>query len=98
MSPPRLDHSDVPIGEEMDGALEQVLFRNKIGVQDAKKFTFRSSEPHRQCAGLKADAVSSMNALYVKAALAQFLRARGGDLAGFVRRIVQDLDLQKLLR
>src|SRR5215831_52990 len=98
MPPARLDHSDLRIGEEMDGALEQVLLRNKIGVQDAKKFTFRSSEPDRQCASLKAGAVSPMNALYVKTALAQFPRARGGDVAGLVRRIVQDLDLQKFLR
>src|SRR5215216_5164394 len=37
MSPSRLNHSNFRIRKEMDGAFEQVLFRNKIGVEDAKK-------------------------------------------------------------
>ena len=85
MPPPRLNHSDFWIGKEMDGAFEQVLFRNKIGVEDAKKFAFRSSESHREGAGLKAGAISPMNPLDIEAALAQFLRTHRGNLACFVR-------------
>src|SRR5919109_2004418 len=98
MPPPRLDHSDLRVGEEMDGPLKQVFLRNKIGVQDAKKFAFGSSETHRQCASLKASAISPMNKLHVKTTLTQFLHTRGDNLAGLIHRIVQDLYLQKLLR
>src|SRR5215831_1962288 len=98
MPPARLDHSDFWVGEEMDRALEQVPLRNKIGVQNAKKFAFGSREPRRQCTSLKAGTVSPMDTLYIKTTLPQFLGTRSGNLAGFVRRIVQDLDLQQLLR
>ena len=85
MSPARLDHSDPWVGEEMDGPLEQVLLWNKIGVQYANKFAFRSGESDRKRASLEAGAISPMNALYIKAALAQLLRTRGCDFARFIR-------------
>src|SRR5215467_11192456 len=84
MSPPRLNHSDVRVGEKMDGLFKQVFLWNKIGVEYAKKFAFCRSETHRQCASLEAGAISPMNALYIKAALTQFLRTCGRDLACLV--------------
>src|SRR5207302_416252 len=98
MPPPSLDHSDLRVGEEMDGLFEQVFLWHKIGVQDAKKFAFGSSETHRQRSSLKASAISPMDTLHVKTTLAQFLCTGSGDLASLIRRIVQDLYLQKLLR
>src|SRR5262249_2962889 len=85
MPPPRLNHSDFWIGKEMDGAFEQVFFRNKIGVEDAKKFAFRSSEAHCEGAGLKAGPISPMNPLDVETPLAQFLRTRRCDLTCLIR-------------
>src|SRR5882757_10499241 len=85
MSPPRLNHADFWIGKEMNGAFEQVLFRNKIGVQDAKKFAFRSSESPRERASLKAGPVSPMDPLHAETALAQFLSTRRGNLACLIR-------------
>src|SRR5438046_7072643 len=82
---PRLDHTDLGVGEEMDGLFKQFFLWHKIGVQDAKKFAFGGSETHRQRSSLKAGALSPMDTLHVKTTLAQFLCTRGGDLASLVR-------------
>src|SRR5439155_12883340 len=52
MPPPRLNHTDFWIGKEMDSAFEQLLLRNEIGVEDAKKFAFGSGKSHREGASL----------------------------------------------
>src|SRR5258707_14722046 len=98
MTPPRLNHSNFWIGKEMDGAFEQVFFRNKIGVEDAKKLALRSSESDPEGASLKAGPISPMDPLDVETALAQFLCTGRRDLACLIRSIIQHLDLQKLLR
>ena len=85
MPPSSLDHSDLRVGEEMDGLFKQFFLWHKIGVQDAKKFAFGGSETHRQRSSLKAGALSPMDTLHVKTTLAQFLCTRGGDLASLVR-------------
>ena len=69
----------------MDGAFEQVLFRNKIGVEDAKKLALRSSESDPEGASLKAGPISPMGPLDVETALAQFLCTRRGDPACLIR-------------
>src|SRR4030095_15070612 len=74
MPPPRLNHSDFWVGKEMDGAFEQVFFGNKIGVEDAKKFAFRSSKSHGEGASLESGAIRPMDPLDVETALAPFLR------------------------
>src|SRR5262245_7920716 len=81
MTPPRLNHSDFWIGKEMDGALKQIFFRNKIGVENAKKFAFRSSKSDGKGASLKAGPISAMDSLDIKTALPQFLRTRCGNFA-----------------
>src|SRR6476659_9704775 len=81
MSPPRLNHSDFWIGKEMHGAFEQVFLRNKIGIEDAKKFAFRSRGSARQGASLKAGPVSPLDPLDVEPALTQLLRTCRRDLA-----------------
>src|SRR5205823_8569474 len=85
MPPPRLDHSNFWIGKEMDGAYEQVLFRNKIRVEDAKKLALRSRESHPEGASLKAGPISPMDSLNVETALAQFPRTSRGDLECLIR-------------
>src|SRR5262245_19220524 len=85
MTPSRLNHSDLWIGEEMNGAFEQIFFGHKISVEDAKKFAFRSSKSAGKGTSLKACPIGPMNPLDVETALAQFLRTRGGNLACFVR-------------
>src|SRR6266481_4810329 len=81
MPPPSLNHSNFWIGEEMDGPFKQVFFWNKIGVEDAKRFAFRSSKSHGQGASLKSGAISTMDPLDIETALPQFLRTGRGNLA-----------------
>ena len=69
----------------MDGAFEQVFFRNKIGVEDAKKFAFRSSGPPARAPALKPVRSVPMDPLDVEAALAQFLSTRRGNLTCLIR-------------
>src|SRR5262249_25862572 len=85
MTPTRLYHPDFWIREEMDGAFEQVFFRNKIGVENAEKFAVRGGKSNCERASLKAGPISPMNPLDIETALAQFFRARRGDLACFIR-------------
>src|SRR4029453_1445209 len=85
MAPPGLNHSDFWIGKEMDGTFEEVLFRDKIGVKDAKKLALRSSESNRKCAGFKPRPISAMDSLDIETALAQFLRTCCGNLARLIR-------------
>jgi len=69
----------------MDGAFKQVFFRNKIGVEDAKKFAFGSAKSDGKGASLKAGPISPMDPLDVEPALPQFLRTRRGNLACLIR-------------
>src|SRR5438132_11050422 len=96
MPPPRLDHSNFWIGKEMDSAFEQVLFRNKIGVEDAKKLALRSSESHPESASLKAGPISPMDQMNVETALSQFLSTSLGDLSCLIHCIDLTLDLLTL--
>jgi hypothetical protein len=85
MAPPSLNHPDFWIGKEMDGPFEQVFFRNKIRVKDAKKFAFRSSKSDREGTSLKASPIGPMDPLNVETALAQLLCTCRGNLARFIR-------------
>src|SRR4029077_2063609 len=98
MPPTRLDHADLRVGEEMDGALKQIALRDEIGIKNAHKLAISRFQTDFECAGLESGAIDSMNQLNVEAAATQFLGARCGDLAGVIRGIVEDLDLQQILR
>src|SRR5206468_8915029 len=84
MAPASLDHPYFWISKKMDGTSKQIFLRDEISVEDTKEFSFRSVESCRQGAGLESCAINSMNKLNIKAMLAQFFRARGGDLASLV--------------
>src|SRR5262249_9194266 len=85
MTPASLDHSNLRIGKEMDRAFKEVLFRHKVGVQDAKKFTFRSSKSHGKGASLESGAISPMDPLDVETTLPQFLGTNRSDFARIIR-------------
>src|ERR1700730_13060858 len=98
MPPPRLNHANSRIGEKINCALEQARLRNKIGVENTDKLAFRGVESDSERTRLETSAIDAMNELDVEAAPAQFVRARGGDLARIVGRIIQHLNLEKLSR
>ena len=76
MSPPGLDHSYFRIGEEMNGSLQKISLRDKIGIKNTDEFAFGSLQPDRQRAGFETGAIDPMNTLNIKAALSQFVCAR----------------------
>src|SRR6266446_3947068 len=98
MPPARLDHANSWIGEKINCALEQVRLRNKIGVENTDKLAFRGVESNSERTRFETSAIDAMNELDVEAATAQFVRARGGDLARIVGRIIQHLNLEKFSR
>src|SRR6266508_2388940 len=98
MAPPGLDHSDFRIGKEMNSPLQKVWLRDKIGIKNTEELAFRGFQAPRQRASLETGASHAMNTLHVKAALAQFVRTRRDDLTRIICRIIQYLDLEKLLR
>src|SRR5437660_10844813 len=98
MPPARLDHADSRIGEKINCALEQVRLRHKIGVENTDKLAFRGVESDSERARFETSAIDAMNELDVEAATPQFVRARGGDLARIVGRIIQHLNLEKFSR
>jgi hypothetical protein len=69
MTPSGLDHSYFWVGEEMDGAFQQIRLWDEIGVKYANEFALRSLKPYGQRASLEAGAINSMNALDAIAAL-----------------------------
>src|SRR5262245_8492571 len=97
MPPSRLNHSDFWIGKEMDSAFKQVFFRNKIGVEDAKKFAVSGSKSYGQGASLKASPINPMDPLDVETALPECLRPQRGYVAYLIRRNVKHLNLEKHL-
>ena len=94
MPPARLDHADFRIGEEMNRPLKQISWRNEVSVQDANELTGGRFESDCERAGFESGAIDPMNQLHIKTARAQFVRTSGGDVAGIVRGIVEDLNLQ----
>src|SRR5260370_32377728 len=98
MPPARLDHADSRIGEKINRAIEQVRLRNKIGFENTDKLAFRGVESNSERTRFETSAIDAMNELDVDPAPTQFVRARGGDVARIVGRIIQHLNLEKFSR
>src|SRR5260370_42455668 len=98
MPPARLDHADSRIGEKINRAIEQVRLRNKIGFENTDKLAFRGVEANSERTRFETSAIDAMNELDVEPATTQFVRARGGDIARIVGRIIQHLNLEKFSR
>src|SRR5215510_4729439 len=84
MSPAGLDHSHFRVSEVMDGSLQQILLRDKIGVKDTNKLAFRILQSDCQSSSFETCTVDPMNTLNIKTALLQFCCARGGDIPSFI--------------
>src|SRR5947208_3373337 len=98
MSPAGLDHADLGVGEEMDGALEEVWLRNEISIENTNELALRGSQTGLERARLKTSPVGPVDQLDVEPATLQFRDARGRQLPGVVGRVVQHLDLEQVFR
>src|SRR6266849_8674383 len=98
MSPTRLDHSNFRIGEKINGALEQVGLRDKIGVENTDKIAFGKLESCGESTRFEASAINAMDELDIETAPAQFVRAGRSQFPSIIGRIIQHLNLEKLPR
>ena len=98
MAPSRLDHPNLRVGKKVDRSLKQIPRRDKIRVENAYEFPGGRFQSTRQGASFETSAIDPLNQLNVITALAQFFRARGGNFAGIIRRIIENLDLKKVAR
>src|SRR6478672_11374147 len=98
MSPSRLDHPDFRIGEKMDRPFKQVGLRNEVRVENANELALGRGQPSLEGAGLEPGAIGSLDQLDIETAPQKLGDAGSRQLLRVVRRIVQDLDLQFVLR
>src|ERR1700719_1814189 len=98
MAPSGLDHPNFRVSKKVNRSLKQIPRRHKIRVENTDKFPSGRFQSARQGAGFETSAIDPMNQLNVVTALAQFFRARGGNFAGIIGRIIEDLDLKTFAR
>ena len=61
MAPSGLNHADFRVGEKLDGALQQIRPRNKVGIQNTNEFAFGRFQPGGQRTGLETGPLEPMN-------------------------------------
>ncbi len=97
MPPARLDETDLIVREVMNGLLEDVGVRHKIGVKDEHIVPLGGLEPVLQRPGLEPAPVVAVNQLGVEPARLQLLDLHLRDPGGLVGRVVEKLDLELVL-
>ena len=98
VTPARLDHRHLRIGEELHGAHQEIRRGDEVGVEDRDELALGDLEAGLERAGLVAGAIGAMDVGDVHAAGGVAAHGLLGDAARFVRRVIQDLDLKQLAR
>jgi hypothetical protein len=96
--PTRLNHPDIVIGEIMNRFLQKVRVRDEVGIENEQIVTLREPRPIFQSSCLVAGPIRPVDVLGIETAYFQLLDARPADFDGFVRRIIQKLDLHFIFR
>lgn len=97
--PPTALHDGHPrVGEMMDGTAQEVRRRTEIRVEDRDDSELRGPESGIERTRLEPGAIRPVEQHDVHAAAAPRRDAFGGDHGRVVRRIVEDLNLQAILR
>src|SRR5215472_13948660 len=96
--PASLDHPNFRFGEVRQREAQKVGRWKKISVEDGDEFALRGLKPCGERASLVAGAVGAMQVLYWQAQRLVAFDTRARDLAGFVCRIVEHLNVQQLAR
>ena len=98
VSPARLHHADLRIGEVMDSAQQKIFRRSEVGVKDGDEFALRRFQALRQRSGFEALAIGAVM-------IADGIAERGiafdqvaRDIDSFVGGIVEHLDVELLAR
>jgi hypothetical protein len=96
--PAGLDHPDLRVLEPGERLLEEVPVGDEVGVEDRDVFARGGFEPLAERAGLVPRAVAPAEVVDPVAAFPVEGHPFGGDPDGFVRGIVEHLDLEAVLR
>src|SRR5690349_7708819 len=96
--PSRLDHTDFGIGEVMNGTQEKIFRGNEVGIKDRHKLTLGCFQAIRECPSFKAFTIATMVVSDGMTERSVALHQAAGHSHGFVRRIVQNLDIKLLAR
>jgi hypothetical protein len=94
--PAGLHHANPRVGEVMDGALQEIRGRNKVGIEDGDEFTFRGFQAVRQSTCLKSLPVTAMMIRDRKSFGSVVIDQSPRHRDGFISRIVQYLDVEFL--
>lgn len=98
VAPSGLDHPNVGIGEVMDGFFEQFRFWHEIGVQNQKVFALGGFGAVFQCSRLEPGAIGAVDVFRIETALFQAINTGPADVHGLVGGIIEQLDLDFVLR
>ena len=71
MLPASLDHADLRIGEVVDRFLQEIRFRNKIGIEDGDELALGRAQPVLQRARLEAGPVVPVDVVNIQPQLLQ---------------------------
>ena len=98
VAPARLDHPDLRVGEVAEGLLEDVGRGHEVGVEDEDELAGGGAQAGVEGARLVAGAVGAVQVVDVEAELAVVLDGAARDRGRLVGRVVEDLDLEPVLR
>ena len=98
VSPARLHHADLGVGEVVHRRHQEVGLRDEVGVEDRDVGAARHLHGGLERAGLVAGAVGAVDVLDVEAVGGMTAHGGRGDGAGLVGRVVEHLDLELLAR
>ena len=96
--PARLHHADLRIGEMVDSTQKKILWRYEVGIENSDELAFCCLQSFRECTGFEPE---TLPAVVVGDGVSQScipLHQIARNRPGFVRGIVQHLDVQLLSR
>ena len=94
--PSGLHHSDLGVGEMVDGLAQEGGLGHEVGVEDGHEFALGHLQSGFQGPGFIPLAVLSVEVVNVEAGLTKAFHALPGQKSGLVVGIVQNLDLQQV--
>ena len=98
VAPRRLHHADVRVGEGRQEPSQQIGLRGEVRVQNEEEISPGTPEPMGQGPGLVATSRPSAEMLDASTPATPSGHSSRGDGARFVRRVVEQLDLEAIAR
>ena len=98
--PAALHHRDLGVEEVVHGLFKDVRVGHEVGVEDHDQLARGGVQTVVECAGLEARAIGAMHVFDVEVGITheELGDLVAADIAGFVGRIVEHLDLEAVAR